>query len=147
MEQGIKELDPEKADLILRQLKKGAVGAAYWTLGFYLYQNAGGIWNRFDPDKKKGANRLKSDQINIGGVEVPKAVQHTTQLQALQYGATARAVYHHYKDDLGKSDFEAIEASVFATLSGMEEGIPPAKEAVKLAEGISDPRISERDKK
>lgn len=138
MEQGIKELEPEKADLILRQLKKGAVGAAYWTLGFYLYQNAGGIWNRFDPDKKKG-NRLKSGHLNIGGIEIPKEVQHTTQLQALQYGATARNVYNHYKDGLGKDTFDAIEASVFATLSGIVDGIPPAKEIVKLGEGIQDP--------
>lgn len=138
MEQGIKELEPEKADLILRQLKKGAIGAAYWTLGFYLHQNAGGIWNRFDPDKKKG-DRLRSGHLEVDGIDIPKEVQHTTQLQALQYGATARNVYYHYKDGLGKDTFDAIEASVFATLSGFIEGIPPAKEAVKLAEGFQDP--------
>lgn len=138
MNKGINELDPEKADLILRQLKKGAVGAAYWTLGYYLHQNAGGIWNRFDPDKKKG-NRLHSDEIKFGETEIPKAMQHTTQMQAFQYGATARNVFYHYKDDLGKTDAEAYEASVFATLSGLLDGIPPAKEAVKLAEGIQNP--------
>lgn len=135
---GIADLDPEKADLILRQLKKGAVGAAYWTLGFYLHQHAGGIWNRFDPDKKKG-DRLHSDKMKFGDVEIPKEVQHTTQLQAFQYGATLRNVFDHYKDDLGKTNAEAFEASIFATLSGLLDGIPPAKEAVKLAEGIQDP--------
>lgn len=138
MNKGIAELDPEKADLILRQLKKGAVGAAYWTLGFYLYQNAGGIWNRFDPDKNKG-NRLGSNEMEVGGVKIPKEFQHTTQLQAFQFGATARNIFHHYKDDLGKSDAEAYEASIFGTLSGLIDGIPPAKEAIKLGEAIEDP--------
>ncbi len=138
LEKGIKELEPEQADLILRQLKKGAVGAAYWTLGLCLYQNSGGIWNRFDPDKKKGS-RLKSDQLKIGELDVPKGVQHASQLQSFQYGATARNVYHHYKDEMGANTYEALGAATLATLSGLLEGVPPAKEASKLIEGISDP--------
>jgi hypothetical protein len=147
LENNIKDLPPEQADIVMRQLKKGAIGAAYWTLGVFLVGNAGGLWNRYDPDKKKSGqrdvdlkgNRPHSDVLKIGDLDVPKGVQHTPQLQALQYGATFANVHNHYVQDLKESEYKAWGAGIMATLSAMVGNIPPAEETKKLIEGIEDP--------
>ena len=147
LENNIKDLPPEQADIVMRQLKKGAIGAAYWTLGVFLVGNAGGLWNRYDPDKKKSGQRdidLKtgrphSDVLKLGDLDIPKGVQHTPQLQSLQYGATFANVHNHYVQDLKAPEYQAWGAGIMATLGAMVENVPPAEETKKLIEGIEDP--------
>jgi broad specificity phosphatase PhoE len=147
LENNIKDLQPEQADIVMRNLKKGSIGAAYWALGIYLVGNAGGLWNRYDPDKKKSGKRdidLKpdrphSDVLKLGDLDIPKGVQHTPQLQALQYGATFANVHNHYAQDLKEPEYKAWGAGIMSMLAGMTENVPPAEETKKLIEGIEDP--------
>ena len=90
----------DDADLILRQLKKGQIGLAYWSLGFVLAGSiAGGLYTKYYPDKKRDDDTKKADELNMFGIDVPKNAQHNSQLQSLQMGATYSRIHEHYMDD------------------------------------------------
>jgi broad specificity phosphatase PhoE len=131
---GFANMDAAEANLIMTQLKKGQIGAAYWTMGLALGGSfAGGLWTKYDPDKKRG-DRLKADEMNILGTDISKNVQHNTQLTSWQMGATWRGVYDHYIDDKGMSQWDAIEASTLATTGTLKEKIPMVDQFLKLTE-------------
>lgn len=115
---GILNMTHEESDAILLQLKKGQVAAAYWTLGFVLAGSmAGGMYTKFysDQERNKDAVTPDADYLNFRGFDVSKNVQHNTQFQALQMGATWKMVHDHYVDDKGESQLMSIFAATAAT--------------------------------
>lgn len=115
---GILNMTHEESDAILIQLKKGQVAAAYWTLGFVLAGTmAGGMYTKFysNQERDKDAVTPDADYLNFRGLNVSKDVQHNTQFQALQMGATWRMVHDHYVDDKGESQLMSIFAATAAT--------------------------------
>lgn len=136
---GIMNMSQEESDLLMRQLKKGQIGTAYWTLGFILGGQAlGGLYTKYDPDKERG-NHPKINEMNVGDTNIPKDVQHNTQFQSLQMGATWKTVYDHFIDDKGASQMEALAKATAATAGGAAESVPTLKEAANIYEATQTP--------
>lgn len=140
IKEGIMNLSADESDLLMRQLKKGQIGTAYWTLGFILGGSAlGGLWTRYDPDKKRG-NQAKIDQMKLGSVSVPKDVQHNSQLQSMQMGATWRTVHDHFIHGESKgSQLDAIYKATMATGGAALESAPSLEEGGKLYDALTTP--------
>lgn len=138
IKEGILNLTHDEANLLMAQLKKGQIGTAYWTLGFIVAGSVvGGTYTKYYPDKQRKG--MKADEMNIGGIEIPKNVQHNYQLQSMQMGATWGMVYNHYIDDKGATQLEAMMYATGATIGAMAEGLPTIKEGEKMAEAIQSP--------
>ncbi len=106
-------LTEAQADLMLRDLKKGAIGSVYWTLGFIMAGNAlGGFFNKSYPDKKRDKDEKKHDEMEIFGKNIPHGVQHAVPLQQMQMAATFALTLKYFneqdkkklKDDFGLKD-------------------------------------------
>lgn len=84
---GISELEPVQADAILRQLKKGSVGASLILFGYFAYDKIGGFY-------QEGEKRKESDvpvgRYRIGGVDMPNSFSHSTGAMLLNIGASIR---------------------------------------------------------
>jgi hypothetical protein len=106
-------LTEAQADLMLRDLKKGAIGSVYWTLGFIMAGNAlGGFFNKSYPDKKRDKDEKGHDEMEIFGKNIPHGVQHAVPLQQMQMAATFALTLKYFneqdkkklKDDFGLKD-------------------------------------------
>lgn len=141
--EGILNMSQEDSDLLMRQLKKGQIGTAYWTLGFILGASAlGGLYTKYDPDKERSGPKI--NEMNLGGTDVPKDVQHNTQFQSMQMGATWKIVYDHFIDDKGASQMEALAKATAATAGAATESIPTLQAAAKIYEAIQTPAAGEK---
>lgn len=145
IKEGILNMSQEDSDLLMRQLKKGQIGIAYWTLGFILGGSAiGGLYTKYDPDKGRKRGDPKINEMNLGGVDVSKDVQHNTQFQSMQMGGTWETVYSHFIDDKGASQMEALAKATAATAGAAIESIPTLNEGVKIAEAMKDPYMGKK---
>jgi hypothetical protein len=129
---GIETLKPEEADLIMRHLKKGSLGAAAMTLGFLAPQVIGGYY-------QKGIKR-KDDDVKAGGVRlygqyIPKTVLHAPLLEALQVGSTIRRVADSKlrKKDTGP---QGVSAGVQAAALGLTEEVPFVRDTLELSKAF-----------
>lgn len=139
IKEGILNMSQEESDLLMRQLKKGQIGTAYWTLGFILGGSAiGGLYSRYYPDKER-KNAPKINEMELGGQDIPKDVQHNTQFQSMQMGGTWSTVYNHFIDDKGASQMEALAKATAATGGAALESVPTLNEAGKIYEALKDP--------
>lgn len=84
---GLENLPQDQADSIMRQLKKGSVGAAAMLLGFYAANAVGGY---FSGDDKRKAGDVPAGGFRIFGQDIPKWLTHAPLLEAIQFGATLR---------------------------------------------------------
>lgn len=138
---GILNMTNQEADAIMVQLKKGQIGAAYWTLGFILAGSAaGGLYNSFysDKEREKGLDP-ESDYLHLLGSDIPKDVQHNVQMQALQMGATWGVTYNHYIDDKGESQLMSIFAASAATAGVAAKQHPVINTASNINEAMKSP--------
>jgi ribosomal protein L19E len=143
LKKGIDNLTTDEKEALLLHIKKGAIAAAYWTLGFYLAgKSAGGLYTKFYSDKErdKTVDVPDADYLNLFGVSIPKEVQHTYQFQAMQMGATWGIVHDHYVDDKGESQTDAILRGTYATGGAIAEGIPTVKQISNVKEAITTPQ-------
>ena len=106
-------LTEAQADIMLRDLKKGAIGSVYWTLGFIMAGSAlGGFFNKSYPDKKRDEKEKGHDEMEIFGKQIPHGAQHAVPLQQMQMAATFALTLKYFnekdslelKDDFGKID-------------------------------------------
>jgi len=94
-------LTPEAADRIARALKVGSVGTAMNILGWYGYQDIGGL---YDPKREEGD--VRTGGIRMFGIELPAVItMHHPALIALQVGATMRRIYEKSKAKGEKPSF------------------------------------------
>lgn len=131
---GIEKLPPEQADIIMRSLKKGSVGAAVMALGFFNSRSLGGYYQpgkRNDEDVKFGA-------VRIFGVDVPSYLVHNPLLECLQIGATVARVAD---SKLRKSDpdTQGVGAGAVAAALGVIDEVPFVRETTEVAD-VLDPR-------
>ena len=136
---GIESLTPEQADSVMRQLKQGTLGTALWLIGWYGYSQFGGLYSKFDPNKQRNQGDLVSDEMSVGGKMIPKPVQHALPLEIIQFAATARRVYDHYKIDKDKSTPEAIEKAGLASIGALSEQIPVIETIGHTIGAFNDP--------
>ena len=136
---GIENLKPEEADIIMKQLKQGSLGTALWLAGWFGYAYFGGLYSKFDPNKKRMTGDLSSDEMEIGGVMMPHSVQHALPLEVMQLAATARRIYNNYSENAGKETTEALLYAGVGSIGALAEKIPVIATPVLMAESIQDP--------
>jgi hypothetical protein len=128
LRKGTENLKPEQADLIIRELKKGSIGAAVMLVGYF---NADVIGGYYQPNKKKTEEDVKWGSIRAYGVDLPSWVLHNPLLETLQFGATIRHVADaklRKKDE----DPQGIMAGIGAATLGMTEEVPFVREMLEL---------------
>jgi len=132
LRKGVSDLKPEEADLIMRQLKKGSLGAAVLVLGYLEADNIGGYYQSGTKQKKDAA---KYGGLKIFGHDIPRFLVHNPLLEMLQLGATVRKVAD---SRLHKSDAEpqGIGQGVMAGLLGLVEEVPFVRSMVELAKAF-----------
>lgn len=114
----LEDLNPIEADAIMRQLEKGAIGAALMLLGFFLADKAGGLYmtGQNKPDKF-GRDRGKLKPGEIG--PIGKQYLHNPFADVLQVGASVRKVsdsFYSRRDRDPKGLVAGIEAAAFGLL-------------------------------
>jgi hypothetical protein len=119
---GIEKLTPEQAEHVMMQLKQGTLGTALWLIGWYGAKSFGGLYSKFNPDKKRKEGELGHDAMMIDGKMVPKPVQHALPLEIIQFAATARHIYDHSVKQ--ESTPMALYHAGIGSIGGIVEQIP-----------------------
>lgn len=131
---GIENLPPHEAELIMRNLKKGSLGAAAVALGYFSPDLVGGYY-------QPGEKRLESDvpvgSIKVGDATIPSFLLHSPLMETMQFGATIRRVQDHKV----KGQAEGADAGMWAATLGLIEQVPFARETVEMAK-LLDPSES-----
>gem|GEM_PF-6953189 len=123
MKKGIATLEPSQADLIMRNLKKGSLGAALLTLGFLNPKNVGGY---YQPGQKKSENDVQYGGLRLWGVDIPRWLLHSPAMEAINLGATVRRISDQTTSrGTTKGLSEGIKAGIF----GLTNEIPFIKSA------------------
>lgn len=128
---GIDNLSPDEADLIIRHLKKGSVGAAALLIGFFNPQMFGGYYQQ---GEKRDENDAKAGGIKIFGYNIPRMLTHNPLTEAMQVGSTIRRVADS-KLKKGDKDSQGILMGVLSGFLGLAEEVPfldQPKEIAKL---------------
>lgn len=137
---GLDTLTPDQADLIMRELKKGAVGMALLFLGYMGYQQVGGV---YEQGQKRKKGDVKPDAARIFGVDIAGNLLHHPAINTIQLGATV----HRVADEkLRKKDPDAqgLSAGVLAASWGLADEVPFIQGPHRLFRGMADPRTREK---
>ncbi len=128
LRQGIETLPPEEADLIMRQLKKGSIGAAMLITGYLLPEFIGGY---YQPHEK----RDKGD-VAVGAIgSVPKYLLHSPFLEPLQVGATARRVADSSLTKRHPEE-QGLSNGAIAGALGLAEEVPAVREMLDVTKAF-----------
>ena len=84
---GVKDLHPAQADLIMRNLQKGSLGAAAMLLGWFNAENVGGY---YQPGEKRKPGDVKAGSVKVFGVEIPSYLLHLPVMETVQIGVATR---------------------------------------------------------
>lgn len=121
---GIEDLQPIERDVIIRQMSRGAVGAALMTLYYFKHDliQFGGFY-------KGGEQRKPSDvparAARVGDVTVPKLLLHNPLFDALQFSASmARVTEQH-----GNKADNGLASATGAAAFGLLDELPVIKTA------------------
>jgi hypothetical protein len=119
---GVDSLTPEQSDYVMRNLKKGSLGAAFIALGYFNSEDIGGYYQRGEKRKEEDVD---AGGLRLFGEDMPKWLVHTPLLECLQIGATLKRVQDSY-DKKGKEE-EAKLAAGLAVAKGLVEEVPFAR--------------------
>jgi hypothetical protein len=89
---GIDSLSPEQADYVMRNIKKGSLGAAFIAIGYFNASSIGGYYQR---GEKREEDDVKAANLRVLGVDMPKWMIHTLFLK-------------HYKSVLHLEEFKIL---------------------------------------
>ena len=115
----IKNLKPEEADYIMRNLKKGTVGAALLYFG---YKNPDKFGGYYEKGKKKGENEAEFGGMRLFNTNIPRWLVHNPMLEALQFGASLRRAIEEKQKN--KKEDSPITEALWKTSKGLAEEIP-----------------------
>lgn len=141
---GIESLKPDEADHVMQQLKQGTLGTALWLIGWYGAGQFGGLYSKYNPDKKRREGELAHDEMSVGGKMIPKPVQHALPLEIIQFAATARHVYDNYVDRKGESMPQAIYAAGMGSIGALVEQIPVIETGAHVIGAFGNPYEAEK---
>lgn len=123
--QALKDMTPDQADAVMRQLKKGVLGKALLLMGWSGYKGLGGL---FTPGEKR-----KDGEPEAGGIaDIPAHLLHSPAVMTLQMGAEARQVYEQHKDK-GEDTSDAANASAQESILGIAREMPFVRTAETIA--------------
>lgn len=133
-QEGLNNLSPHDADVIMRNLKRGTIGTAVMALGYF---NADKIGGYYQPGQKRDEGDVKFGKVRIFGHDVPSYLIHNPLLEQLQIGATIKRVAD---SKLRKGDAEAQGAGsgAMAAALGVIQEAPFLSDA-ELAVKLKDP--------
>ena len=129
---GFDKLTPDQADLIMRHLKKGSIGAAIMLLGYFNADKIGGFYQK---GEKRKRGEPGAGSVRINGIDVPETLLHHPAAETLQVGATVKRV----ADSKVRGHAQGTESGAWAAGLGLVEQVPFAKEATDIAR-FFDPR-------
>lgn len=122
---GIKDLSPEDADYVMRNLKKGLVGTAAMGIGAGLSQQFGGFFTQGNYSTPEG---MKAGEIKVLGVNIPRLFLHHPLIEAMQFGAT----FAHLHQDREEGSL----SSLFDTSLALSEEQPFIGETIRNVHAI-----------
>jgi hypothetical protein len=128
----LNDMDPEKADSLMRSLKKGTVGMGMMALGFFAPGIAGGYYQH---GVKKDPDDPNWDELMIGGVRIPQWATHFPLFEAIQLGATMRQVMDR-DIDKGETNEEVITDGIVKSARGLIDEMPLLRTPEEIAEGV-----------
>lgn len=131
---GLENLTPNESDLILRQLKKGSVGAAVLLYGYFNPDMFGGYYQAGEMRKKED---VAVGGARVGGLDIPRFLLHNPAMEQFQIGATIRRVADSKLSKHDKETQGELSGAIAAGL-GLVEEVPFAREAVEAGK-IFDP--------
>ena len=127
---GLDTLKPEEADIIMRNFKKGALGAGLIAMGYFNPQMFGGYYQLRE---KREEDDVKAGRVRLFGYDLPAWATHSPVWEALHIGATVRRV----KDGLvakgkGEGEGEGYTEGMWAAALGITEEVPFANEFARI---------------
>jgi hypothetical protein len=125
MSEGLDNLKPEEADIIMRNFKRGSLGLAFVAIGFFNPENVGGYYQH---GKKRSAEDVEAGGLTIFGQKIPRLFIHNPLLEQLQIGATIRRVADSKLHKKDKED-QGYAAGIMAAYGGLIEETPFVREA------------------
>lgn len=128
---GMGTLTEDEADMIMRNLKKGSIGAGALLLGYFNPKAFGGYYQKYE---KRDPADLKAGQARIFGQRIPIWLLESPIFQTMQLGATVRRV----KDKIIKGEPQGLEEGVWAGALGLVEHEPLIDQPSRIAGAITD---------
>ena len=125
---GVETLKPEEADLIMRELKKGSLGAAVMLAGYFNPDMFGGYYQR---GERRKAGDVKYGTVRLWGHDVPSFLIHNPLLETAQIGATIRRVSEQH---ISKKDHnqKGLGEGIYAGAMGLTEEVPFVREMAEV---------------
>ncbi len=134
---GIEDLKPVERDAIIREISKGAVGAAIMGLYYFKHDQVdfGGYYQQGEHRKP---NDVKADELRIYGVNVPKQLIHHPMFQAAQFAATTARVSAS-KLHKGDKDPVGVASALGAAAVGLLDQVPILGSAIQDIDKLKSP--------
>jgi hypothetical protein len=125
---GVENLKPGEADIIMRSLKKGTLGAAVLALGYFNPKLVGGFYS----------GKRKDEDVAAGGIKtpagtIPSWALHNPLLEVLQMGATIRRA----SDKLYKEHNQGTMEGIGEGIAGLVKEVPFTRQAEDIAGMVS----------
>jgi hypothetical protein len=138
---GVKNLTPEQADYVARNLQKQTVGAALLVLGALDYKSFGGYYQTGDSKKNR---TLQPDTAKVGDTTIPRWLFHTPVMQMAQLGATFARVWNEDKHGTRWNEAEKVGNAGFQAVKGLLEQVPFSELVTRLPTDFKDIESVER---
>lgn len=123
---GIENLTPEQADIIARQMKKGALGAAALAIGYFSSKNVGGFYQQ---GEKRNPKDVQAGDLRFGDVDIGKSFIHAPLIETMQLGATIRRV----QEQKVKGGPNSLTDSIGLATLGLAEELPFVRTPIELS--------------
>jgi hypothetical protein len=94
-----------------------------------------GLYTNYTGNTK---HKPKPNKMKLGNIDVPKDVQHNSQLQSMQVGATYSIVYNHFNKGKKYSRAESTLVALAATGGVILDQIPVVKTGVEMVEATQN---------
>jgi hypothetical protein len=133
---GLDNLTEEEADMVMRNLKKGSIGAGALLLGYFNPESFGGYYEKYE---KRKPGDLKAGQSKVFGLTIPAWLQESPIFQTMQLGATVRRV----QDKIVHGEPEGITKGIWAGAMGLVEHEPLIDQPARVMGAIKDPKERE----
>jgi hypothetical protein len=117
---GLDRLPAEQAELIMRQLKKGTLGAAMISLGAAGVVEGGGY---YQAGEHRAESDLKPGEVRVAGITIPHLFLHHPVVEALQVGASLRRA-------------KSVPAGAWTATKGLAEQVPFVETPLQMSRDL-----------
>lgn len=121
----LESMPSDQKDVIMRNLKKGSIGLAAMSYGFFNPQNFGGYYHK---GQKRDDDDADVDAYKIFGHKLPAWIGENPAMQAMQFGATVRRVMDH----LLKGEKEGVVNGLGAATLGLIQHNPLIEQSLRF---------------